>query len=413
LYLEVKKTKSSGNFRVIGLIAVVGIFVFIVASSPVENSFQFSTLGEEIFGGYSSAYEGPKAEFYGVTYNGIQYSTLATHSASQHEFDTVMHFDADGASSGRPNINGEMTAIFLPEDTASNIFSWIPQNWLSSNQYVINPQATYNWNISSSMVQMKEYDMRWYVSFNSGWDGVQGGPTDTSFAQGEQPNPSIAQTIGGTIVGNYYTNLGVWIKFDLRPTWYIQGGGTAYFAIAECNLVDTASMQTKDNNGHSYPASSTESIFPYDSNDPLYLYYSPFGTGSVPNGVAEQYEGKNLNSAYFTSALYAHIDLQHFGVTTYPINGVSARTQGDVATFEFNIRVFVFGDYQVQDIQKAPDHYGLTTPTDTTGNNWLTGIIGWLSSPANDAILVGIIILALVIIFAPWVLVVFISLFKK
>jgi hypothetical protein len=407
--------QKAGNFRVIGLVIVVGIFVFIIGSSNPERSFQLSTSG------YSSAFEGPSAQFFGVKYNDMEYTASNAHGASEHEFDTVMHFDPDGISSGMPKINGEMTAVFLPEESLSSVPSWVPESWLLSNGYVSNPvtgvggvNPPWNWNVSNLMIQMQEYDMRWYVSFNSAWSGASqpnpsGAPYD--YSTGEAPNPTYAQNLAGDVWKNAYQNTEVWIKFDITPTWYIQGGGTAYFAIAECNLATTASMQTKDNNGNIYPASTTESIFPYSQNDPLYFYYGAFGTGSESSKAPEQYEGKNLNPAYFTNALYAHIDLQNFGVSTYPVNGLSSRVQGDVATFEFDIRVFVIGQYTVQDIQKSPSQYGLTSPSQIQGVNWLTGIIGWLSSPTNDALLMGVIILVLIIIFAPWLLLVIVSLF--
>lgn len=406
--------RKNGNIRLIGLIILVGFFIFIIGSSQAEKGFQFSTSG------YSSAFEGPKAMFYGVTYNNMEYTAANGHGASEHQFDTVMHFDPDSISGGMPKINGEMTAIFLPENALSSIPSWIPTSWIQNLGYVSNPvtgsggvNPPWNWNVSNNMIQMNEYDERWYVSFNVGWSGTQTTPNllNGLSSGGEAPALSIADKIAGNTKENAYQNVGVWIYFDITPTWYIQGGGTAYFAIAEINLAETASMQTKDNNGNSYPASTTESVFPYSQNDPFYLYYGAFGTASQSSGAPEQYEGQNLNSAYFTNALYVHIDLQHFGVTTYPINGVSSRVQGDVATFEFHVRVFVIGDYTVQDIQKSPSQYGLTSPSLIQGVNWLGGIIGWLSNPANVGLLTIIIIFVLILIFAPWLLVVIVSLF--
>lgn len=92
---EKSKMQKSGNFRLIGLVALVGIFVFIVASSPTENGVQFSSSGF-----YPSAFEGPKANFLGVTYNNMEYTSSNGHGASAHTFDTTMNWDPDGGSSG-------------------------------------------------------------------------------------------------------------------------------------------------------------------------------------------------------------------------------------------------------------------------------------------------------------------------
>jgi len=74
------------------------------------------------------------------------------------------------------------------------------------------------------------------------------------------------------------------------------------------------------------------------------------------------------------------------------------------------VTLFVFGQYSVQDIQQDPTQYGRTTPVTTT-DNLLSGIFGWLSNSTNIGILVIIGIIVLMIIFAPWLLVVIISLF--
>jgi hypothetical protein len=107
-----------------------------------------------------------------------------------------------------------------------------------------------------------------------------------------------------------------------------------------------------------------------------------------------------------------HVDLNNFGVSTQPVNYFGRLEKGDTVTFAFEVRVFVIGEYKVKDTQPLPDQYGRFTQTQTTGVNWLTGIIGWLSSPANVSLLVIIIIIAAIVIFAPWLLIVIISVFS-
>jgi hypothetical protein len=418
-----EKNKNSLIMRVCVIVIIAVFLISIVSLSGGGNPLSSKPLSISDLG-YSSAYEGPKAQFLGVTYNGLQYTASNTHGASEHQFDTVMHFDPDDISGGKPKIQGEMTAIFLPSETLSSAPSWIPMSWLLSNGYVSNPMTgangvnpPYSWNISGNTYLMEEYHMRYYVSFSAEWNGKASG-TDSPFGNpgpgihGEMPSLTGAEAVQGITKTNVYLNTGVWIKFNITPTWYIAGGGNAYFAIAEVNMATSAQLQGQDANGATYDARTTESVSPESQNSLLYLYYSAFGAASQTSNIAYQYNGKDLNPAYFTNALYAHIDLNNFGVSTQPVNLFGSLDKGDTATFAFDIKVFVIGEYKVQDIQNTPDQYGRYTPIDTTGNNWLTGIVGWLSSPANVALLMVILVIAAIVIFAPWLLVVIVSIFR-
>jgi hypothetical protein len=319
-----------------------------------------------------------------------------------------MTFDADASGSGKPQINGQMTAIFLPEDSLSSAPSWVPFTWLQNNGLITQDSQEgiigagganppWNWTINGKDYQMKEFDMRCYVSFSSSWSGS------------EDPAVNLDSLLNPT-TENTYKDVGVWIQFDIAPSWYIAGGGTAFFAIGELTTAEKTQMQAVDNNGAVHPTRTDEAVNPEAAQAVVSLYYGIFGTASSPSNPM-QYQGQDLNPAYFTKDLYAHIDLTNFGVGAGVVNFFGSYTRGDVATFAFDLKVFVIGQYLVQDIQKNPSQFGFTSPTTETGINWLTGIIGWLSSPANVTLLTGIIILVLIIVFAPWVLVVIISLF--
>lgn len=396
--------RQSGNLRLIGIILLIGIFVFAVVSSAGNGGFQFSSTG------YVSAFQNPKAEFYGVTYNGYQYTPTNTHGASDARIDgTVMHFNPDGATNGKPTIKGEMTAVFVPEQSLSNVPSWLPSEWFSQLQYIHNPvtgpngiDPPWNWTIGEKTYQMKEYDMRYYVTFSSVWSGSED-PADKV--------PYIGPGIRGGYGYNTFLNVGVWIKFDISPTWYIQGGGVGYLAIAECNLCALPIKAGHDVNGVVYAARTDEGVSPESPPTPLKLYYNPWGYGGQISKDPYTYDGKILNPQYFTNALYAHVDLDNFGVWAGAKDAFYTYTVGDVATFAFDIRVFVIGDYRVIDIQKDPDQFGKTTPVVTPGDNWLSGIVGWLSQPANIALLMVIGVIVLIVIFAPWLLLVIVALF--
>lgn len=340
--------------------------------------------------GYSSAFQGPKVEFYGIDYNGAHYTTAAApNSSSLHEFDTVMHFDPDGSSSGKPKIQGEMTTIFLPEESLTVVPSWLPMSWLQNNGLVHNPQAVYNWTIGKDTYDMEQYSMRYYVSLSSDWAGT------------EDPANKLDGIIT-TRATNVLNSVNIWLKFDISPTWYIQGGGTAYFAIAKCQLAEDAIMKAKDNNGVQYSARTAESVSPESRYSPVELYYGAWG-GQAASANPQTYMGQQLNPSYFRNELYAHVDLNNFGVEAGSVNVFGSWTHGDVVTFAFDVTVFIIGDYQVKDIQNNPTQYGRFTPV-SNSDTFFSQILGWLLNPVNFSILLIIAVVVLLIIFAPWVL---------
>jgi hypothetical protein len=102
------------------------------------------------------------------------------------------------------------------------------------------------------------------------------------------------------------------------------------------------------------------------------------------------------------------IGLDNFGVTSWNEYG-TVKVKGDVATFDFDITVFVIGEWDVQDIQEIPEDFGRTTKTEQNPS-----LIDYLSNPKVQALItllaaVGIIVLLL--LFAPWVLIAIVSMF--
>ncbi|MFQ6076658.1 MAG: hypothetical protein ACE5Z5_11080 [Candidatus Bathyarchaeia archaeon] len=95
---------------------------------------------------YSTAYEGSKGLFYGVHYNGKDYTASQTHGASQLRLlGTTMLFDPDDSQKGLPNLEGEMTSIFIPKTSIPSIPNWVPSDWRGDLSYINNPQHVYEW----------------------------------------------------------------------------------------------------------------------------------------------------------------------------------------------------------------------------------------------------------------------------
>ena len=131
----------------------------------------------DISGGYSSAYEGAKATFYGVVHNGVQYTAADTHGASVCRIlGTQLNFDPDDASTGFPNLAGEMTTIFIPEKVSVvPMPSWVPRDWTNELAYIGNPVNVYTWSVVASDgrhdYRMEEWLTKWYVNVEAKFDG--------------------------------------------------------------------------------------------------------------------------------------------------------------------------------------------------------------------------------------------------
>lgn len=340
--------------------------------------------------GYSSAFEGPKAEFYGVAYrpdgqtNTLYYTDSSYYSASLHRFDSVFKFDSDEHNGGKPNLIGEQTSVFIPEETIWYAPDWVPRDWLDDHEYVNNPVAVHEWEISNNMYYMEQWLLRYYVSFGAEWENSED-PRNIAFTN-----------------LNVYENLECWFKMNLEPTWYIDGGGTAYFAVGKIQLAHNAIYGAVDTDGNDVDIRNQVSVSPESTNSLVYLFHNAFG-GERAESTVYTYKGKDLNPEYFTDNVYFRIDFNNFGVQAGNDWGLFWWTKGDTVTLAFDVTVFVIGEWTVQDIENDPDAYGRLTRQTYDLEGLINLVTGWFDSPYAWVIMV-IIAVILLIVFAPWIL---------
>lgn len=318
--------------KVAGSVLLASLFITLLVSSV------FAQIPE----GYDSAFEGPKVYFHGVKYQGLEYDTYNDYASSLNRYDSAFAFDSDAQNGGKPNIIGEKSTIFIPRETVGQYRDWIPFDWFNDHEYLNNPTHVYEWEIDDELYYMEEWVLRWYVSFTC------------EYEDNENPRNIVFTS------ENIYTNLAVWLRFNLEPTWYIQGQGVAYFAIGKISLAHNVLFSGVDNEGHTVEdVRDGLSVIPESVPDPLFLSPAPFGQESAEK-TAYSYQGKKLNPDLFTDNVYAEIDLMNFGASAGPSDplGWSYWDKGDIATFCFDVTVFVIGEWSVQDIEDDPDAYG-------------------------------------------------------
>jgi hypothetical protein len=361
--------KLSGNVQ--GLIVLLFILILLEGGSAGFNLLSSSS--------YSTGYEGAHAQFAGIRWQDQQYEGLG--------FDTTMHFDPDDALTGMCDLEGEMTSVFIPSESLSNMPSWIPLDWVRETSYIQNPvKEPYTWEIGNLTYTMEEWKLRWYFSISAGWSEP---PTWTMLKDTEKTT-------------RRYTECEIWFEFDLTPVWYFEGTDRAYFAIAKMQVADVE-LEALDNDGNKVEPSLETSVSPESQGSILPIYYGKFAQQNPADKDAMDYQGKQLNPDLFTSKAYTYFRLNNFGVTDWLETGAFLlpvhKLKGDVVTVSVDVTVFVIGEWTVQDIESIENiegdtGYGRTAQLGTGGWTWET----FLSSPFNRALLVGIAGLALFII---------------
>jgi hypothetical protein len=348
--------------------------------------------------GYTTGYQGARASFAGVKYNGTM---------NELRMGTTMDFDPDEDRYGQPNLVGEMSGVFVPRESLGP--AWIPTDWIrTAVEYIHNPADSWEWEMkepgtnTTFKYRMEEWQLKWYTSIAAQWSaGWNQFPWYESAQNHEYRN-------------KLYSNTEIWFKLDLTPIWYFEGQSTAYFAIAKITLSDIA-LGYKLNSGETEEGKKAAEIkvTPESEGSYLTMYYSLGGTaGSKPEIPATMYQGKKLNPALFTNTIYTYVGLNNFGTRYWQDLWQSKFASGDVVTMGFNVHVFVIGQWDVKDVQDLIDYedYGKTAQYEESG--W--GLL--LYDPRIQALIPLLIlggIFVFLLIFAPWVLFAIVGLFRS
>lgn len=343
------------------------ILVFLIVLEGAWSGFNlvFSSVS------YSTGYQGAKAQYAGIFYNNQRYQ-----NTTFGRFDTTLRFDPDDPETGMCNLEGEMTSVFIPEQSLSNMPDWIPSDWVREAGYIQNPVNTYSWTIENRTYSMEEWRLRWYFSISAEWDEGWKLFEGTEYSD------------------KRYTNTEVWFEFDLTPVWYFEGASTAYFCIAKMQLADVK-LHALDNRGDEVKPELETSVSPQSPGSIMSIYYGLFAQQNIADKDAYDYEGKKLNPDLFTSKVYSYFRLANFGTHSWS-EFPSWKWKGDVVTVAVDVTVFVIGEWTVQDIEDIDfEDYGRTAKL---GGGY--SFADWLSSPANRLLLALIAGLAIFIVIA-------------
>lgn len=364
---------------------VMAVLVFLI----LVNS---SVSAMNVLSSYSTGYQGARAQYSGILYDTKQYTSAKTHGASRARFDTTLSFDPDEHNQWKPNIIGEMTSVFIPSESLTNLPAWIPSKWQRSIAYISNPKNSWEWEIENKSYVMEEWICRWYFSISAEWDEH----TSWLYTEAEWANQR-------------YSNTEIWFELDLNHVWYFEGAERAYFAIAKLQMADVR-LTAKDPQGNEVEPRKDIAVKPESQGSILPVYYGLFAKSSTAEKTTHSYQGKRLNPDLFTDKVYTYFTLENFGteswieLATYP-----HRYKGDVVTVAVDVHVFVIGQWDVKDIEsiqqiEGDEGFGRTAKIGGAGFS----IGDWLKLPENRlllALIAGFFIFMLLAILAPTVLI--------
>ena len=372
------------------------VICLVILASGGFNAVFLGSVGQ----GYTTGYEGARASFYGIEWNYEDESGKEPFPLKG----TTFHFDPDEYNKGAPNLEGEMTSVFLPEGSRPS--SWVdPDWWDTATEYIDNPIQTYEWEISdqgntSSLYKMDEYKLKWYFSISAEWDKY-----NHFLYLDEEFNDKR------------YRDTKIWFEFNLAPIWYFEGADQCYFSIAKIRVSDIAFGGKLDEKREDTTASDNLRVTPMSKASILPIYYNPYGVaGERAEKEPNVFRGKTLNPDLFTDKVYAYFTLTDFGTEYWTEwGGLVKHWKGDVVTVGFDVHVFVVGEWKVQDIQEIPEDYGRTSKTGEGGFTFLEQLARMFASPDFKIWfilgMIAVIVLALAI-FAPWVLFSLFGLYK-
>jgi hypothetical protein len=374
--------------------SLVGVLLILLVLEGSYSGFRALSIG----GSYSTGYQGARARFAGVQSSGSRWS-----SANGSLFDTTLFWDKDKIGEGSPAVAGEMTSVFIPRESVGGVQRSLGgydiSKWLLDSATTKNPVQNYDWTLSEGNTtisyRMEEWSLRWYFSISS-----------------EPTNNEIAWTdIGRLSYRNSLKDTKVWFEFDLTPIWYFENTSTAYFAIAELRIGNVALGGKLGGSTYEEKANTEMRVAPMSAGSIMPIYYGLFGSeANRADKSVYSYQGKKLNPTLFTDRVFSYFNLQDFGESSWWDFGT--RYKGDVVTIGVEARIFVVGEWKVQNVDELPDVYGRDAIVGGSGLGLGDFFFG--SSEGRLLLLaIGAVAVFLILaLFAPWVLILLFSLFR-
>jgi len=355
---------------------MVYVVIPILLGVAFIGAWKSGLLGQDVVG-YTTGYDGVKPAFEGVMYEGVAYE------GGTWTRGTFLDFDPDDPRFDMCNLEGEMTSIFLPKDIGfGDLPSYIPPSRYSALDLMSTEPKVYEWQIDKTLYKMEEYDLKWFISLEAGYD-----------------SEGVATNAEGN--GKRYHNTEVWIRLETNPNWIFEGADRNYFAVAKI-MPDWVEI-----GGHDLEKID---VTPESQGSAVSLFYQPYGEAislEEEDFTGFYSEGQKLNPALFRNQVYTLVKLHDFGTMGWFELPLNYKNQGDVVTWEFTVKIFVVGEWELQDVQEIPADYHRTSKVTTQGvkvGEW-TGLGDVFDTLQGKLLALGVILTTIgVFLFLFWIL---------
>jgi len=345
--------------------------------------------------GFLHGTQGLQADFQSVYFDGAYWSSNETPSGknpSVMNFGYDMDFDPDGAQIYRPDLCASQQPITVDWDVDPKTYSW--QIKVESGKTLEN----------GSIVDVyKQYDM---FRFQCDWATniwLSGTENEAWGQDGTFRYESPLCNYAGTTM---------WERLLPRSFAYFEDNPDEgpFFAPAYIGLIEPVEWCSIDKNGQKLvddtQIKSTEDIIPKAKGETVGIYYQRGGGDKVTEDTYLKYQGEALDPEIFRKEYWIRFSLMNFKPINWFDFPLTHNWKFPSAHLHFLVYVFVVGEWKVYiktgEVPKLEPHPPIGHVTDFWGD-----LAAWLTNPWTLFWLFGLgtlIILVLLIVFAPGVL---------
>ena len=351
--------------------------------------------------GYLTGTQGLQAQFQSVYFDGAYWSGTETPSGTNPSvlnFGYDMTFDPDGATVNRPDLCATQQPITVDADVEPKKYSWqikVETGKILENGTIVDVYKQYD---------MFRYQCDWATNvWLSGTENEAMGRS--SIVLGDQET-ALCNYAGTTI----------WLKVTPRSfVYFVDNPNQLFFAPAYIGLSEEVTWASIDKQGQTIiddvNIKSIEDIIPKAKGETVGIYYQRGGGDMATEDTYLKYQGEALAPEIFREEYWIRFSLSNFKPINWWDWGIYHNWKYPSAYLHFLVYVFVVGEWEVYiktgEVPVLTPHTPIAHTTDISG-----AIFDWLTNPWTLFWLFGlgsILILVLLLLFAPGVLVVIAS----
>lgn len=338
--------------------------------------------------GYLTGTQGLETQFNSVYFNGKWYSNTETSgSPSSMSFGYSMDFDPDLVVDGYPDLCASQQPLTIQTDMDPKSYIW---------NYKVGSKTLSNGTIVDEYKQFEMYRYKCDWAMNLWLSG---------------PEWEAHRRPGDLSPDTDYAGTKVWLKLVPRSfVYFTENPDQVFFAPAYIGLAQDVTWAGINKDGsivlNDPQILSSQDLIPKAQGEVVGIYYQRGGADVLTENTLLSYQGTTLDPQIFRNEYWMRIDLLSFHAINWWDLGIWHNWKFPSAYMKFVVYLFVVGEWTVYfktgEVPTLNPHTPIVHVTDVLGD-----FFGWLTNPWTLFWLFGLgslLILVLLIIFAPGVL---------